>query len=105
VVPYSSLELTLPAAKATVANPAIKLFDGGSPTGAYFLLYDFEATVTSGTSDGTAYSASNLTADDSGNASFTLGAKLGTSDPSGTRGQIVYQDTAYTGNYTIIVSY
>ncbi|PKF61168.1 hypothetical protein CW745_11070 [Psychromonas sp. psych-6C06] len=104
VAPYSTLTITLPTATSAAA---IKLTSGSVPPGsAYFWMYDFEATVTSGTKNGTAYStAGDLTADLNGDASFSVGATLATSHPATASAQAGYQDVAYTGSYTITVDY
>ena len=104
VAPYSNLTITLPA--LTAANP-IKLTPGSLPPGAaYFWMYGFEATVTSGANNNTAYSVDgDLTADLNGDASFTVGATLATSFPTSTVNQGAYQDVAYTGDYIITVDY
>ncbi|PKG37796.1 hypothetical protein [Psychromonas sp. Urea-02u-13] len=106
VAPFSFLTITLPT--ATPAAPLVMTAGSAPPGTAYFLLHSFEATVTSGTKNGSAYtSPGDLTADTNGDASFTLGAQLSTSDPATgtTLTQGNYLDLDYTATYTMEVNY
>ncbi|ADZ89351.1 DUF4402 domain-containing protein [Marinomonas mediterranea] len=91
--PSSNLTITLPSSAITLTST---LNDG------LFSIDTFEATITSGPRDGTAYSAGNLLTDSTGAVTFAVGATL-TTGTGATDG--AYDDGSYTGTYSITVDY
>ncbi|TKB54951.1 DUF4402 domain-containing protein [Ferrimonas aestuarii] len=98
VAPFSNLTLTLP-------TTPVNLTTGSAPPGASKLIVNaFEATITSGANSGTRYaSAGDLQADVSGEVTFAVGATLSTDNVDNVGAS--YMDTAYSGTYTVEVTY
>ncbi|TDO97386.1 DUF4402 domain-containing protein [Marinomonas balearica] len=91
--PSSNLTITLPSAAIELTST---LNDG------LFSIDDFEATITSGPRDGTAYASGNLLTDDTGGVTFAVGATLTTGTGAT---DAAYTDGTYTGTYEITVDY
>ncbi len=96
---FASLTVTLPPAGGIAIT-------NGAPAGAQFTIDDFEGTLT--VANDTTVALTNAgggivaTADATGNLAFNVGATL-TTDATVTTG--AYADSAYTGSYTVDVSY
>lgn len=99
LAPYQALKIAAPAASTLklVPHPA---------GGAYFHIKDFTFWVTSIPTPA-AYTASSaeLIANATGEATFTVGATITTSDVGTDLTTAQYQDAAYSGNYDITISY
>ncbi len=96
---FASLTVTLPPAGGIAVT-------NGAPAGAQFTIDSFEGTLT--TANDTTIALTNaaggiaVTADATGNLAFNVGATL-TTDATATTG--AYADSAYSGSYTVDVSY
>jgi hypothetical protein len=94
VAPFTTLQLTLPNAAPVDLQAAT------GPGTAQFQLVDFTGFKTSGTAGAV---TTTIATDATGGAVFNVGATLIT-DPSGPT-TATYQDLAYTGSFTVTVTY
>lgn len=97
---FADLTVTFPSAAVFLVNAA------APPSTPQFevTVAGWEAEIIGGSNDGDAYLSSNLQTDVTGAVGFYLGGVVSTDTrTSGQNG--VYTDGAYTGNYTIEVTY
>jgi hypothetical protein len=91
----------------TVTFPAdFTLTNGTAPPGSPvfdILQADWVGTIVGGANDGVTYAAGNMQTDVTGAVALNVGTKLKTDSAVGTTGQ--YLDAAYTGTYTMDISY
>ncbi|MDC8829761.1 DUF4402 domain-containing protein [Alteromonas gilva] len=92
LAPFTVLTLTLPTTADLALNPA----PAGAPI---FRLLDFTAYQSSGTPGAV---TTTVTADNVGDIAFTVGATIIT-DP--TTASLQYENTSYTGDFDVTVSY
>jgi|GEM_PF-2042349 len=99
VGPYSRLTITLPNSEPLKAQ--------GSPlsTDAQFTVGSFTAMSTTGTSSAVVGGTDLLLADESGSATFAVGATLTTDVRGSTLATTNYGDGIYEGTFTITASY
>lgn len=99
VAAFSNLTVTLPVVESS-------LVASGLPgTAADFTINTFTAFITSGGNSGSAYSASNLQADNTGAVTFNVGATLSTDDAGSAVTQNYQDSVAYTGTFDVEVDY
>jgi hypothetical protein len=96
--PFTNLTLTLPLPTESVALTAAT-----GPDTPQFFLSAFTAHKTSGTPGTIAPGADNLQTGATGEATFAVGATLGTH--LGDAASANYQDLAYTGSFDVVVNY
>lgn len=91
----------------TVTFPAdFTLTNGAAPPGSPVfdvLQADWVGTIVGGANDGVTYAGGNMQTDVTGAVALNVGTQLKTDSAVGTTGQ--YLDAAYTGTYTMDISY